>query len=119
MEILEKLIKLETKLHSHSVRGSKEKLELLLADDYIEIGVSGKLYDKKETIIMLTTSEPHEIKATDFYLSELSAEMMQLIYRTEHRKNSQVIRNTIRSSLWKNNGINWRIIFHQGTIEKQ
>ena len=119
MEILEVLIYLETKLHSHSVRTSYEELELLLADKYIEIGASGRLYDKKETISNLMSSEPIKIIASDFQLNELSNELMQLIYKTEHKENSQTIRKAIRSSLWKNNGANWQIIFHQGTIEKQ
>ena len=119
MEILEILINQEKKLHSYSVRASKGELELLLADEYIEIGASGKIYDKKETITMLMVSKPHEIKASDFQLNKLSTEMMQLIYRTEQRDNSQIIRSAIRSSLWKNYGVNWRLIFHQGTIDKK
>jgi len=117
MEILELLIGLETKLHSYNVRSSIEKLKLLLSDEYMEIGASGKIYNKKETIDLLVSSKPYEIAATDFTLNQLSSELMQLIYRANDNANSKTGRKTIRNSLWKKNGDDWQMLFHQGTIE--
>ena len=47
MEMLELLTSLEKKLHSFNVRTSKEKLNILLSEEFIEIGAAGKLYRKK------------------------------------------------------------------------
>ena len=39
-----------------------------------------------------------------------------LIYRVKDKVNLTESRNTVRNSLWKKNGDNWQMIFHQGTI---
>jgi len=66
---------------------------------------SGKLYGKKEIIDLLILSKSINIEATDFELTKLSSEIMQLIYKTKDKVGLIETRNTIRNSLWKKNGI--------------
>jgi len=115
MEIFECLIKLEKKLHSIKVRKSKKQLEALLADGFIEIGSSGKLYDKNKTIDRLTNSKPYEIISSDFKLNIITPEVMQLVYRTKYYINTKEPGNTVRNSIWKKIDGKWQMIFHQGT----
>jgi len=116
MEILELLISLEKKLHSFDSRASREKLNILLSEDFHEIGASGKTYGKNETIDLLIKSKSYEIVATDFELKKLSSDIMQLIYKAKSKGGLTDTRYTVRSSLWKKNGHHWQMIFHQGTI---
>ena len=68
MKIIIDVIKnLETSLLQSSTRQSTESLNQLLADDFIEFGVSGKIYNKKD-ILALLPKEQHsnEIILFDF-----------------------------------------------------
>jgi hypothetical protein len=97
-------------LHTPAVRNSRDKLESLLSDDFMEIGSSGKTYDREQIINSLLKEVPGEINAKDFELRKLSDELSQLIYRSEST------RRAIRSSIWKLEDGQWRMLFHQGTI---
>jgi hypothetical protein len=110
MEEFDLLVELETSLHTAEVRSSPEKLNSLLSDDFVEIGASGRTYDKQQIINSLLDEIPGEIKAKDFQLRKLSDEMVLLIYR------AQSIRQSIRSSIWKLEQGQWRMLFHQGTV---
>ena len=112
--LLQLLIELETSLHSETVRKSKDKLSELLHGEFIEIGASGKVYDKNHIIESLPKESALKLRATDFKLRELSPEIQQLTYNLESSTGGNSTRYTLRSSLWKNNNDKWQIIFHQG-----
>jgi hypothetical protein len=119
MEILDVLIGLEKKLHSFNAQKSKKELDILLSEKFKEIGASGRIYTKKEVLDNLTKSRQYEIEATDFNVNELSPGIMQLLYKTTEKADSSVIRTTVRHSLWKKHGNNWKMIFHQGTVSSE
>ena len=77
------LIKLELSLHSPNVRASKEELESLLSEDFLEIGASGEIYRREEIIKRLPNDISPEIYATDFEFRELSPGIVQLIYKSK------------------------------------
>lgn len=110
MEAFDLLVELETSLHTPDVRSSPAELNSLLSDDFIEIGASGKTYDKQQIINSLLVESPVQIKAKNFQYKKLSSELAQLIYRSESTRHS------IRSSIWKLEEGRWRMLFHQGTI---
>jgi len=116
MEMFKLLVALEKQLHSSEVRNSKDKLDILLSEDFREIGASGKLFIKEETIEHLLKSKSSKIEANEFKLNKLSPDIMQLIYREESKLSAVNNRHTLRSSLWKKNGNNWQMLFHQGTV---
>ncbi|MDQ0352497.1 hypothetical protein J2R98_002342 [Alkalibacillus filiformis] len=93
------------------VRQSNEELDHILADDFLEISSSGKMYGKKECLedgVVLTemTLHNYEIRhlASDVVLSTY-----YLIDHTRERK-------TLRSSIWKYIDGRWQFYFHQGTL---
>ena len=97
---------LEKELLSASVRMSQQRLDVLIADDCVEIGSSGHVYSKKD----LLSLAPRELSAINFQ-GMLLAEDVVLI-------NYQVIDNglvTLRSSIWTDTGNGWKLRFHQGT----
>ncbi|MBA2709478.1 MAG: nuclear transport factor 2 family protein [Tatlockia sp.] len=106
---LEKLIlQLEQSLLDSSVRKSFEQLNKLIADDFVEFGSSGKIYNKQDCI------DPNEkfrnFKMIDFEIKELSKEVILANYKTIEEDAV-----TLRSSVWKHYGNEWKMLFHQGT----
>lgn len=101
------------------VRRSTEMLGELLMDDFVEFGSSGTVYDKHTIFKALTESpEDRDIHISDFELAVLSEGVALVTYRCESKtSNSGInVRKTIRSSIWKREGNQWKMLFHQGTI---
>jgi len=104
------VIDLELSLLSRPVRRSAHEL---LDPDFREIGTSGRLWTRAETISALT-NEPAKgeagIRATELAGEVVSPGLVQLIYVTD--RDGQRAR---RSSLWRRSASGWRMVFHQGT----
>ncbi len=116
MELKETILNLELSLLTPEVRSSREKLDMLLADDFIEYGSSGLVYDKKITLDSLTGGgKSPSYKLYDFELIPLSDSVVQARYKTDRTNLDGTMLTSLRSSLWKNNDGNWQMFFHQGT----
>ena len=115
-QIKEQLKSLEEKLLNPEVRKSVEEISQLLADDYTELGSSGKVYNKKDTIEALQKGLAGQISAHDFKVNLLTLEVALVTYAAVRRDNSNNKISSLRSSLWKKTGGNWQIVFHQGTV---
>lgn len=117
MEDLIALQQLEQLLHTNAVRNNKAQLEALLHPEFLEIGRSGRIYNRLE--IINEFSNDHElppIKAEDFQLALLSEHVVLITYKTMHvDPNGEVHRKTARSSTWVKEDGSWRLRFHQGT----
>lgn len=99
---------LERFLLDSSVRQSTEQLGKLIADDFLEFGSSGKVYNKQDCIKPDETSRKFVV--SDFKIKELSKDVMLATYKiTEDGIAS------LRSSIWQRYGDEWKMIFHQGT----
>jgi hypothetical protein len=118
-DLFDYLVDLERSLHKESTRKSKEKLDELLHDDFEEISASGKVYDKKQTVNALINETPYTLNAADFELSLLSKDIALLKYKTKTNFGNNLINTTKRSSLWKNEGSKWKMVFHQGTVVQE
>ncbi len=97
---------LEELLLTPAVRASRAELERLLADDFVEFGSSGRVYAKSEIIEALVQDPVSTASVSDFRLIVLSENAVLATYRSER---------ALRSSLWRREGENWRMVFHQGT----
>jgi hypothetical protein len=100
---------LEERLLHPAVRASPEEVATLLADEFIEFGSSGRIYDKQQ-IIRLLQEEQGEAQLTlaEFSARRLSADVALVTYRVLESR-------TIRSSIWNFQEGRWRMVFHQGT----
>lgn len=114
-KLLNTLMELEKSLHTTSVRRSKEKLNELLHNEFEEFWASGRTYNKCQMIEALTTETHCKIQATDFELSMLSKDIAKLEYKTTSILPNNVTRTTLRTSIWKQEQDQWKMIFHQGT----
>jgi hypothetical protein len=112
---------LEESLLDAGVRGSPDKLTELLADEFVEFGGSGRVFDKQGIIRSLgeeeAASAPLPVREiSDFSLRSASSELVLLTYRLVRRSLADGQEShSLRSSVWKLIGGKWRMIFHQGT----
>ena len=97
---------LETRLHRSDVRSSPSLAAELIADDFLEFGKSGRVYDKA-TILAAMQREPPRgpIDVEDFAARELAPGVVLVTYRG----------SALRSSIWVLQDGKWRMAFHQGT----
>ncbi len=115
--LTETIKRLEKSLHKPGFRKNPVKLNKIIADEFIEIGKSGKIWNKTAIIDALKNEISTEITMTDFVLSVLSENLVLVIY-TAHQitKDGSSESNSMRSSIWKLFGNDWKMIFHQGTL---
>ncbi len=107
---------LELRLLDPAVRKSAEELDKLLADCFWEIGASGQIYTKRE-IVEALRDEIVDTSWTlhNFKICLLAPELIMATYRSECSNHSNETSYALRSSLWRQTGSSWRMIFHQGT----
>jgi hypothetical protein len=113
------LRELEERLLQPDVRKSAKDVMDLLADEFIEFGSSGRIFDKQQTINSLQ-NEPIESltkrSITEFKTLVLAIGVILVTYRiVKHISGEQPV-HSLRSSIWKLNNERWKMIFHQGTL---
>lgn len=112
----EKLIELELYLLKPEVRSSKKELNMLLADNFLEIPSTGIPYDKSHALSRIPDEISPEFTQQDYELRVLSESVAQLVYRaTIKLQNEETIAYSQRNSIWKLTDGKWQILFHQGT----
>lgn len=110
MNLKNHLQELEEKLLTPEVRSSKTELKKLLANEFFEFGSSGRVLYKDENFeggIGII-----KVKFSDFEIHPLSEEIVLATYRTFNEETKQ---HALRSSIWKLNEGEWKMVFHQGT----
>src|SRR5690606_18041911 len=113
----QQLIELEQLLIQPATRLSAELLNRYLADDFYEIGASGRRFGKADVLERLPTETPPVITQQDFECRVLADGLAQLTYRaTMQRAEDDKASYSLRSSLYRFNDENWQMIFHQGTV---
>ena len=96
----EELYVLESRL------ASRDRIEELLSEDFVEIGSSGRAYDKAQLLASLEGAPPREIRIEDFGMRMLAPDIALV---------TCCAGGSLRSSLWVCGDGGWRIVFHQGT----
>ena len=116
-ELRETLMALEIALLTPEVRASAERLDELLADDFIEFGSSGRIFDKASVIALLTSEDTGESgTVSDFRLLTGGEDTALVTYTCEVRDADGKLRRTsLRSSAWRRQNGRWQMFFHQGT----
>lgn len=96
--MIEKTIQaLEQQLLDPDFRGTQD-VALLFADDFVEFGSSGCVYNKQQIVESLLTEQKVNRSMTDFKIIELSPHIVFATYKATNQLNSQV---SLRSSIWK------------------
>ena len=107
------VIERELALLSPAVRGSAAALEELLDPEFREVGASGHLWTRGETVAALTAEDgarqPHTV-ASEFEDTVLGPDLVLLTYVSEQDGG-----RARRASLWRRTAGSWRVLYHQGT----
>lgn len=113
--VLDELRRREPVFHRPEIAASRAELEAMTAEDFWEVGASGRRYSRAyvlETVAARaeTPVEDHW-RTADFHCRELARDLYLLTYTL-----LQGERQTRRASIWQRNAAGWRIVFHQGTV---
>lgn len=112
----EHLKQLEEELLQPHVRNSPEAMAKLLADEFVEFGSSGRIYNKVQTLKALGPESTARYSLSDFRAVSLALGVALTTYRvarfTPFNGQTSI---SLRSSIWKKKDGRWQIVFHQGT----
>jgi hypothetical protein len=100
------LLELEQRLARVGGTISVDEARALIADDFVEIGSSGRVWSKAQIVAAMAEWPANDSRIEGFHVRELGASVCLVTYR---------IGSSLRSSIWRRNAERWQIIFHQGT----
>jgi hypothetical protein len=103
------IFELENQLLDSGKRHSEDFLKEILSEEFVEIGSSGKTYDREDTIKELLKSKDFEYEISDFKTIELGKDIILASYKI--KLNGKL---SSRNSLWKKFNDKWRIVYHRG-----
>jgi hypothetical protein len=110
------LLELETKLMDPEVRRSEKAAEFV-ADDFMEFGGNGKLYNKADALAVMKRHTARVAAVEEFAVRELSAGIALVTYRARTQGvGGSPGRLSVRCSIWVHRADRWQVTFHQATL---
>ena len=107
------------KLLQLATRADRQAIELLLADDFVEIGSSGERFDREAVITgLLTESSENGSPARQIRnlgIAAVTDDVALVTYRVCRVDPDGTTTWRWRSSIWRLEDGEWRMVFHQGT----
>ena len=106
------LLALEKQLLDPAVRRDRAAVERLLAEEFAEVGRSGKTYDREAVLDLLASEAPLTGSAIrDFKATALGANSAFATY-------TSVVdgKSAHRVSVWMYREGRWQMLYHQGTL---
>ena len=121
--ILEELRAREPIFHRPELGTSRTDFERMTAEDFWEVGASGRRYSRAYVLDLLEEryaelerrfAGPHEdvLEASEFQCRRLAEDVYLLTYTLVQDR----VRVTRRSTIWRKTLEGWKIVFHQGTV---
>lgn len=112
----QQLYQLEQRLLQPEVRKSTDGIAMLLADDFIEFGSSGRIFYKQQVVEELPHATSVRMTLLDFNAKTLASDVVLTTFRVvKHNEAGTEIMHSLRSSIWKFLDGRWQMVFHQGT----
>jgi hypothetical protein len=106
---------LEADLLRPEVRRSRPLLEALLAPDFVEIGRSGRHYDREAIVAALADADPAATRIEDHAVRMVAPGVALATWRSVTPTATGPV-EARRASLWRREpGGSWRMFYHQGT----
>ena len=114
--VLAELVAREPLFHRTELGTDRATFEAMTAEDFWEVGASGRAYDRETVWGVLepryAAGEPDPWEATDFRCRELAPDVYLLTYQLHQFDD----RPTRRATIWERADTGWRIVYHQGTV---
>ncbi|EHQ89584.1 DUF4440 domain-containing protein [Desulfosporosinus youngiae] len=118
--LYEQIYDREDRLLQPEIRRSREEISWLLADDFVEFGSSGGIFNKLQVVEELPHSPAVPVIIEDFQVKVFAPDVVLATYRAVKTNESrEEMRNSLRSSIWKFLDGRWQMVFHQGTRTKE
>lgn len=115
--VVSRVVALEQELQTPACRRDRDRLAVLLAEDFVEIGASGTEWTRATVIEHLLSEHFPTDGATAGVIEivDLTADVLhESMVRTRWTslRDGRTVR---RSSLWRREPTGWRLVHHQGT----
>ena len=111
---LDRVMDLERELQSPATRGDARRLGELLALDFVEIGASGRRWERDAILELLAREsaapDSPELHVRGLEARALTGDVIQVFWESE-RDGARAR----RSSLWRRTDQRWQQTYHQGT----
>ena len=118
LDVLADLRRREPIFHRPEFGTTRAEVESMVDEDFWEVGASGRRYTRHFVLEVLENRErtPEEDlwETSDFRCQELAIGLYLLTYTL--RQGERVTR---RTTLWRQSGADWKIVFHQGTVVEE
>ncbi len=115
MSLENEIIEREKALLTREVRESPERISSLLSDDFREIGTSGAYFGLAKVLTSLPSALNWHCQTHDWQVRSLSDDIVQTTHLALISKGNSERHYSRRSSLWRNESGEWKMVFHQGT----
>jgi hypothetical protein len=114
--VAKELLAREPIFHRPEFGTSRADFDGMMADDFWEVGASGRIYSREFVLDTLaerghSPAEDHWV-VTDFACREVAREIFLTTYQLEQDGG----RLSRRSTLWRCTAAGWKILYHQGTL---
>jgi len=117
MSLHDQLLRMEYALADPQVRQNMDVMDTIIHADFMEIGASGRVFNKASIMDMMETEQNYPAyEVTDFNVIALGEDQALVTFSIPARKSEDEVKpGSLRSSLWVKAGDTWQIRFHQGT----
>jgi ribonuclease HI len=115
-ELADHLKTREESLLDPAVRRDPARVAALLAEDFQEIGSSGRVWTREQILDLLASEPTQTLSMEDFECRRIAEGVALVCYRSVRIDPDTHERVTaLRSSLWTEKSSQWHLRFHQGT----
>jgi hypothetical protein len=115
LAVLNELKRCEPIFHNSEFGVTHKDWENMMADEFWEVGASGRRYSREFVLNTLESRIPQPDEATwetrDFHCLQIAPDNFLLTYTL-----LQGARVTRRSTIWRRTAPGWKVVYHQGTI---
>jgi hypothetical protein len=113
---VEEVLQLERELQSAACRGNPARVGALLAEDFYEVGASGRIWDRVSTLELLA-AESRDAAVIEVH--DLTGWAVGDGFVMVRWDSDRAGRRARRTSLWRRGPGGWRLVHHQGTLLPQ
>jgi hypothetical protein len=119
-DVLTELSCREPIFHRREFGTTRDDFERMTADDFWEVGASGRHYSRAFVLNELEkrfATTPEEVwETSDFRCQKLASDVYLLTYTLVQTSEEGNKRRTRRATIWRREGGEWKIVYHQGTV---
>lgn len=113
--VMAELLDREPIFHKPALGTQSDDYLAMTAEDYWEVGASGRVYDREFVVQSLVARGKvpgdEDWVVSDARIRRLADDTYAITYQLD-----QVGRLTRRLTLWREDGDGWKILYHQGTL---